>query len=226
MREIDLIHRQLELVAVSVGNRVRRLYDALESVSYLTKALFAKSAVAPETITQWIEREQLELLPSGYFGSAAQIERLRQNGNDYNDAIMFWSGLVRDDERLRRRYYILQSVVPHATTLCQQVKATWIYFQHGCTPHAALTMPATIPENTVPSDFSWHEYHSFTIASPQNNPERMIRWTPPNIDYGGQGLISCVSKPVYADDDELLGVWTIDVRGCLTGFPRFFSDVV
>lgn len=211
MREIDLIHRQLELVAVSVANRVRRIYDALESISYLTKVLLTQSTVTPEAVAQWIERERFEVLPSGFYGSAAHMERLK-NKTDDHDATMFWSAKVRDHELLQRRYYILRSVVPHATSLCRQLKAPWVYFQHGLTPHAALVMPAMVPENAVPSDFSWHEYHSFTIASPENNPERAIRWTLPNVDYGGQGLVSCVSKPLYGDDDELLGVWTIDVR--------------
>jgi anti-anti-sigma regulatory factor len=62
----------------------------------------------------------------------------------------------------------------------------------------------------VPGDFSWQSYHSFWIVTPENDPERAIRWSPPNIDYGGKGLICCVSIPVYKGD-EFIGVWTIDV---------------
>lgn len=77
--------------------------------------------------------------------------------------------------------------------------------------HLCVVTPCLVPDAMIPSDFDWHTYHAFTIAEPGVNPARETRWSPPNVDYGGQGLISCVSAPVY-EGDAFLGVWTMDVR--------------
>ncbi len=45
---------------------------------------------------------------------------------------------------------------------------------------------------------------------PSNNPERLIRWTPPTIDYAGEGLILSVSIPVW-HGDVFVGLWSIDL---------------
>ncbi len=79
-------------------------------------------------------------------------------------------------------------------------------------------MPATPPCNirilisalAIPSDFDWSTYHTFLSVCPENNPERQIQWTPPTIDYAGEGLILSVSIPVWRDDD-FIGLWSIDL---------------
>lgn len=211
VREIDLIHRQLDLVAVSVANRVQRLYDGLESIGYLTKMLFCQPGTTPEVVDRWVEEQRFEALPSGYFESAERIERLHRNGIDPDDGVAYWPVSLSADPELRRRFYIIRSILPYAKRLCRQIEATWLYYQDGGTNLVAFGVPAIAPENMVPAGFNWHEYHSFTIVCPENNPDRIIRWSLPTVDYGDQGLVSCVSKPIY-DGDRLLGVWTIDVQ--------------
>jgi signal transduction histidine kinase/CheY-like chemotaxis protein len=45
---------------------------------------------------------------------------------------------------------------------------------------------------------------------PKNNPQRRIQWTPPTIDYAGEGVILSVSIPVWRDD-HFIGLWSIDL---------------
>jgi len=66
------------------------------------------------------------------------------------------------------------------------------------------------PCTVVPPDFDWHAYHTYQLVCPENNPERCIRWTPPNIDFGGKGLMVAPSIPLYRDG-EFFGVWSFDV---------------
>jgi len=213
MREIDLIHRQIELVAVSVAGRVQRLYDALHGLSFMTKRLFAVSKPSENDLSAWIEQQGITELETGFFESVRRIDRARAEGPDFEDAVLFWPNFLQNDVEVRRRFYILHGIKPYVAVLHRQIKGiAWIYFQSAYSRHTTWVSPVVVPEGVVPPDFNWHEYHSFTIAEPKINPKREIRWSPPNVDYGGQGLISCVSIPVYADDDTFLGVWTMDVR--------------
>ena len=212
MREIDLIHRQIELVAVSIAGRVRRLQDALEGLSFYTKNLFRLVPVSSETIERWVVERRLEELDTGFFESSEYVERARAEGPLRGEGVFSWRATMRDDVELRRRFHLLETMRPHMASVLERTRGVaWLYFQDANTPHGAFIMPAIAPDTLVPSDFNWHEYHSFTIVRPADNPERATRWSPPNVDYGGVGLISCVSIPVY-DGDELLGVWTMDVR--------------
>lgn len=150
MREIDLIHRQLELTALSVGSRVRRLYDALDGLSFLTKSLFQQVSVSPERVEQWIRDEKLAELPSGWFESPERVEVWREKKFDVGAGTMFWSAQVKDDPIVRRHFFLLQTMMPHATELFQRLKITWLYFQQARTPHAAIAIPAAAPDTLIP----------------------------------------------------------------------------
>ncbi len=212
MRQIDLIHRQVELVAVSLGSRVRRLHDALDSLAYLTCQLFATVRPTPAEVAAWLSAEGFVALPSGFFEREPRVEAARASGAVAGQGIFVWAATVQDDPETGRRALALERVMPHAAALQQRLKGVaWAYFQDATTRHFCVVTPALVPESMIPSDFDWHTYHSFTIAEPGANPDRVVRWSPPNVDYGGQGLISCVSVPLY-EGDTFLGVWTMDVR--------------
>jgi signal transduction histidine kinase/DNA-binding NarL/FixJ family response regulator len=212
MREIDLIHRQLELTALSVGSRVRRLHDALDGLDFLTKSMFQHVALSGEDVQRWIREDRLEELPSGWFENPERVENWREKRFDTSTGTMFWAAHLKDDEIVGRHFYLLQKMLPHLSELFRRLKITWLYFQHARSPFAALAVPAAAPDTLIPPTFDWHVYHSFTIAEPGANPERLIRWTPPHVDHAGAGLIACVSKPLYSESGEFWGVWTIDVK--------------
>lgn len=54
------------------------------------------------------------------------------------------------------------------------------------------------------------ETEFFTIATPKNDPERTIVWSPPYDDQAGAGRMVTLSKPIY-DGDRFLGVISIDI---------------
>jgi signal transduction histidine kinase len=84
----------------------------------------------------------------------------------------------------------------------------WIYYQDA--GNTSLQYPYIDQRTAITSDFNWSTYHTFRSVCPEINPERQIRWTPPTIDYAGEGLILSVSIPVWRDD-EFIGLWSIDL---------------
>jgi signal transduction histidine kinase len=51
----------------------------------------------------------------------------------------------------------------------------------------------------------------YTIATPENNPEKTVKWTKPYRDYAGHGWIVTCSMPVYAKG-SFRGVVCIDMK--------------
>ncbi|MCC7118008.1 MAG: GAF domain-containing protein [Anaerolineales bacterium] len=51
----------------------------------------------------------------------------------------------------------------------------------------------------------------YTIANPQNDPERELRWTDVYVDPANQGLIVTISAPVY-QGEKFLGVISADIK--------------
>jgi len=64
----------------------------------------------------------------------------------------------------------------------------------------------------VPGDFDILSQPFFTEANPQNNPERVPRWTAPYQDPAGTGLIVTSSAPVYNASGIFKGVIGIDMQ--------------
>lgn len=212
MRQTDLIQRQVELVAVSIGGRVRRLHDALESLSFMTLQLFDTAHPSTEEVDGWFASEGFAVLPTGFFERDARVERARAEGTLPGESMYAWGAADRDDPGARRRMYLLRRLTPHVASLHARLRGVaWIYFQDARVHHVAMVAPGLAPDAMIPADFDWHTYHSFTIVTPEADPAREVRWSPPNVDYAGQGLISCVSVPLYEGDTHV-GVWTMDVR--------------
>jgi len=212
MRQIDLIHRQVELVAVSLGSRVRRLHDALDGFAYLTRQLFATMQPTPAEVAAWLDAEGFVTLPSGFYEREAVVEAARTGQPVAEEYTYGWNRTLNADDEIARRAFVLRRVMPHVRDVRSRLRGVaWAYYQDADARHFTAVSPAIAPDALIPSDFDWHAYHSFTIAEPGANPERVTRWSSPNVDYGGQGLISCVSMPLY-DTGRFLGVWTMDVR--------------
>lgn len=211
MSQVDQIQRQVELVAVSVGSRVRRLHDAMDSLAFVTREIL-RDDVSTAEVEAWFGAQGFEALPSGFYERAAHTRRAAETeGGLVGDFCYAWGAAGSTDPASRARAYALRRVMPHAAALQQRFKGVaWTYFQDGRNKYLTAVTPGLAPDSIIPADFDWHAYHSFTIAEPGVNPTREVRWSPPNIDYGGKGLISCVSIPVY-EGDEFLGIWTMDV---------------
>lgn len=210
MRQTELIQRQVELVAVTLGARVRRIHDALIDLAFVTRQLFSTPTSVDE-VDAWIAREGFAVRPSGFFLHDAQVARVATEPKFADDLTPVWGGASRDRPETRRRMYLLRRLREHLAELYARFQGVaYVYFQSADDPHAAVVIPGFAPETVVPADFDWHTYHAFTVAEPTVNPARAIRWTKPNVDYADQGLIATASIPVW-EGERFLGVWSIDV---------------
>jgi GAF domain-containing protein/HAMP domain-containing protein len=66
--------------------------------------------------------------------------------------------------------------------------------------------------NAVPADFDAREQSFYTVAIPENDPERKPVWTAPYQDPAGTGLIVTVSVPVYDRNNQFRGVMSADIQ--------------
>ena len=105
--------------------------------------------------------------------------------------------------------YALRHLPRTLDTVMQRLPGfAWLYYQD--VTRLVIVYPMHDPCTVVPPDFDWHAYHTYRLVCPENNPDRRIRWTPPNIDYGGKGLMVAPSIPLYRGDD-FFDVWSFDV---------------
>ena len=63
----------------------------------------------------------------------------------------------------------------------------------------------------VPPDFQVTQRPWYLNASPGNNPEREVVWSPVYVDATGQGLMVTAAAPVYSEIDGFVGVVGVDV---------------
>jgi len=64
----------------------------------------------------------------------------------------------------------------------------------------------------IEANFDATKQPFFTIAAPQNNPERTPQWTDPYQDPAGKGLIVTLSVPIYSGSGVFKGVLGTDIQ--------------
>ncbi|MCY1061903.1 STAS domain-containing protein [Nannocystis sp. SCPEA4] len=215
--QLATLESQVQRVAYSIGSRVARLHEALHHLATLTAALFEATPRDEDAIAGWLEREGFAVDPAGgFFERAPHLARLRAcaaagtRPDPPTDPLSFlWPPSRRDDPVTRAHMHALRDAGPGLRALHARFPdVVWIYYQDDT--NAAVIAPALDGVTAIPPEFDWHGYHSFAVAEPGHNPEGTIRWSPPNIDYGGRGLILCASIPVR-HGDAFVGVWSMDV---------------
>jgi GAF domain-containing protein/HAMP domain-containing protein len=65
--------------------------------------------------------------------------------------------------------------------------------------------------DVLPPDFQVTQRPWYVNASPQNNPDREVIWTPTYVDATGKGLLVTAAAPVYTNEDDFVGVVGVDV---------------
>lgn len=75
----------------------------------------------------------------------------------------------------------------------------------------------------VPPDFDPRLRPFYSIATPQENPERKVVWTDPYQDAAGNGLMVTSAAPVYDQKDRFRGVVAVDVQ--LAAISRNVSEI-
>jgi signal transduction histidine kinase len=210
MNEIDAIHWHLHRYGTILSHQIDRVYNALEELQRTTLLLLAANDNVPECmIDRWLAHEQFSIDKDGFY-QATDLLAAHRRGDAPPDAISFsWGGHLKDDLRARHHLYSHRNIGPHLRHIHQRLgKIGWIYYQDA--GNTALQYPYIDQVSAIPADFDWTGYHTFTSVCPGNNPGRQVRWTPPTIDYAGEGLILSVSIPVWRDE-RFIGLWSIDL---------------
>ncbi len=209
MNEIEAIRWHLGRHQAVLTQQVDRLYNALEELQRISLLFLGLEVATDAAIDQWLEVEGFAVDADGFFQSQP-LHSAFINGLAPADAVsVSWSGRLRADPTARRRMYSYRNIGPHLKHLHDRLgDVGWIYYQDA--GNTALQYPYIDQRTAIPSDFDWSTYHTFLSVCPKNNAERQIRWTPPTIDYAGEGMILSVSIPVW-HDEVFIGLWSIDL---------------
>ena len=209
MNEIEAIRWHLGRHQAVLTQQVDRLYNALEELQRISLLFLGLEVATDAAIDQWLEVEGFAVDADGFFQSQP-LHSAFINGLAPADAVsVSWSGGLRADPTARRRMYSYRNIGPHLKHLHDRLgDVGWIYYQDA--GNTALQYPYIDQRTAIPSDFDWSTYHTFLSVCPKNNAERQIRWTPPTIDYAGEGMILSVSIPVW-HDEVFIGLWSIDL---------------
>jgi len=209
MNELEAISWQLGRYRAILGRQVDRLYNALEELQRTTLLLLDLHNDQDEKIDQWLQSDGFAVDDDGFFQSQPLLRAFR-DGSAPEDAISFsWGQHLRDDPTARRHLYSHRHIGPHLKHIHDRLgDVGWIYFQDA--GNTALQYPYIDQCTAITSDFDWSTYHTYVSVNPENNPQRQIQWTPPTIDYAGEGLIVSVSLPVW-QGDLFIGLWSIDL---------------
>jgi len=210
MNETDAIHWHLHRYGAILSGQIDRLYNALEELQRTTLLLLDTHQNDAETcIDQWLHQGQFTIDADGFFQSAPLLTAYRQ-GTAPPESISFsWDGHLAHNATARRHLYSLRNIGTQLRHLHQHLgKIGWIYYQDAS--NTALQYPYIDQVSAIPANFDWTAYHTYVSVNPENNPQRQVRWTPPSIDYAGEGLILSISIPVW-QQDRFIGLWSIDL---------------
>jgi GAF domain-containing protein/HAMP domain-containing protein len=147
----------------------------------------------------WNASEELMRLPGGQYGNASTNSASVFIPNTYS-----LSDEILTD--LNTTIY-LDFLIPGMLDSQPEVTAIYYISKLGYTVY----YPNIRLAENVPPDFDPTTQSFYTIAAPQNNPERLPRWTNPYQDPAGAGLIITLSIPVY-DGNVFEGVVSADIK--------------
>jgi len=209
MKESDLIQQQVDRTVALLATNITRYYDALFELKRLSLILFQEKRFDPVAVDDWFANEGYGIDADGFWLSLPLLERFR-SGRAPADAISYsWNPNLKDHPEACCRMYCLRNIGPFLHEIHSRLPGiAWIYYQD--ITNTAIQYPYIDQATAITPDFDWSTYHTYVSVEPSSNPDRAIRWTPPTIDYAGEGLILSVSIPVY-QDNVFIGLWSIDI---------------
>jgi signal transduction histidine kinase/ActR/RegA family two-component response regulator len=209
MNEIEGIKWHLDRYRAVLAQQIDRLYNALEELQRTTLFLLAHDDAQDGEIDAWLQTEGFAVDEDGFFQSLLLLAAHRTGTAPTEAVSISWGRRLHTDSRARRHMYSHRQIGRHLKHIHDRLgDVGWIYYQDA--GNTSLQYPYIDQRTAITSDFDWSTYHTFQSVCPENNPERQIRWTPPTIDYAGEGLILSVSIPVWRDD-AFIGLWSIDL---------------
>ena len=209
MNETEAIRCHLDRYRSILVQQIDRLVNALEELQRTTLLLLDIGAGDDAAIDRWLADDGFGVDAHGFFLSLP-LQRCFREKRLPEDAIsVSWGRHLVDDPTARRHLYAHRRIGPHLKRIHERLEsACWIYYQDAS--NTALQYPYIDQCKAIPFDFDWTLYHTWQSVCPANNPQRAVRWTPPTIDYAGQGLIISVSIPVWRAN-AFIGLWSIDL---------------
>ncbi|AMK10835.1 ATP-binding protein [Pseudodesulfovibrio indicus] len=210
MLELQRILTRLGIVSRVISCELDRVKDTLHYLACHTLELFQITPRDPAVIDAWLAREGFAVGEDGFFLSLDRLEAFRAGKLPGGIMSYSWPPDRADDPDARYRLFCHRNMGDLLRTLQERLPGTvWVYYQD--VTNTALQYPYIDQITAITPDFQWSEYHTWQSVCPENNPERLVRWSPPHIDYAGQGLIIAASIPVY-EDDAFIGLWSIDLN--------------
>ena len=209
MDKVGYLRVQLENIAGLIACEAARVRDVLTCLAFHSRDLMEITPRDDQAVERWLADQGFAVGADGFFLSLPELEAYRAGrGND--EAVSYsWPPERMGDSEARRRMYCHRNMGPVLKTLHGRFKGVaWIYYQDAT--NTALQYPYIDQITAITPDFQWSEYHTWHSVTPEANPERIVRWTLPSIDYAGQGLIVSASAPVYLGD-RFAGLWSMDV---------------
>jgi signal transduction histidine kinase/ActR/RegA family two-component response regulator len=209
VREIDVLQYQLGQTAAAIAGRVAQLSEALHHLAGITSLVVEEHGASVEQVDAWID-EHFVRDPDGYFGRREVLDLARAGQTDLDHFVFYVHHRFADDPDVRRRMHAMRNLGPRLRAVRERLAdVEWVYYQDA--RGWAVSYPMHDPSPTIPADFDWLGYLTFQSVEPSNNPEGRIRWTPPNVDYGGTGIMVACSVPLFHTDGRFFGVWSVDV---------------
>ncbi|MGB0696950.1 MAG: GGDEF domain-containing protein [Rhodospirillaceae bacterium] len=210
MDEIRSIQMQVGRQALALGHRVQLVHLALEEIKTLSEVMIDLTPCPPEAIDAWLETDGFTELHPGFFESKIAHEAFTRGTLCPNAITVHWPMAHRNTEPVRALFYALRTIGPQLARVKASLEGVSILYYQNVEHSSALAFPYFDMSKVIPADFDWKTYHAFLSIAPEVNPEGAIRWSSPNIDYAGEGLISIASIPVVKQG-KLCGLWSMDV---------------
>ncbi|MCE9647578.1 MAG: GAF domain-containing protein [Chloroflexi bacterium] len=149
--------------------------------------------------TYWDSHTRLFQLPTGQYGNSP---------TDVASIFMPSTMQISEDilVDLNTTAY-LDFYAPNFLKSHPDVVAVYYISKNGATTY----YPNINLAQNVPADFDATKQNFYTIATPENDPQREPRWTDAYQDPAGNGLITTLSIPVYVRDN-FIGVMGLDLQ--------------
>ncbi len=209
MLELERIQTQLKIVARGISCELDRVEDVLHYLVCHTRELFTLQPRDTAAIEAWLKASGFGEDDDGFFQSLPDLAAHRGGTLSPEKLSYSWPLAKRSDPDAAYRLFCHRDMGPLLMTLHSRLPgAVWIYYQD--ISNTAMQHPFIDQVTAITPDFDWSQYHTFLSVAPEANPEREVRWSPPHVDYAGQGLIVAGSLPVYVDD-VFIGLWSIDL---------------
>src|SRR3989304_9268015 len=214
---------------ISIGNNAQEITSltlrsqAERFLSQLTKAtaeknnlIFQEISIDASNVADYakniFEHPQV-FVPGAHWRFDDHIFRGNQgqylNGKDDVSSVFIPNHIAITDD-LKKRVELsafLEFIFPQVLKNKPNAVAIWIVGPEG----ESRYYPNIGLGNIVPPDEKVTEEVFFTVANPENNPERKVVWTPVYDDPAAQGLMITASTPIYTKQKGFWGVLGIDI---------------